>query len=413
MPIDLTTGSTHARRSAVRGAAMHDAVVRTAPRRLRLVVAGAGVAGLEALVALHTLAPGRIAATLVDPGQAFRLRALDIGEPFGLRRARRYPVAELAHDLGADLVRERIRRVDGGDRAVTLHSGRRIGYDVLLVATGARPYPAMSEGVLFDPRHGPHVLATLAAHPQGHTAVVVPAGVGWALPAYELALLLSAQPGADVTLVTAERTPLEAFGEPGARLAREELEVAGVALVCGVRAVATSPTRLGFEGGDGLDVARIVHLPTHVGPGIPGVPCDATGFVVAGPDGSVPGMAGVFAAGDGTAAATKHGGLAAQQGERAALAIAALAGVEVDRTPPQPALRGVLRTPRGPRYLQAPVAGAEGSAEVSRHPLWWPPTKVASAWLTPWLTSRDAHRASPADPAPATEREQRATRGAR
>ena len=74
---------------------MHDAVVRTAPRRLRLVVAGAGVAGLEALVALHTLAPGRIAATLVDPGQAFRLRALDIGEPFGLRRARRYPLAEI------------------------------------------------------------------------------------------------------------------------------------------------------------------------------------------------------------------------------------------------------------------------------------------------------------------------------
>ena len=84
--------------------------------------------------------------------------------------------------------------------------------------------------------------------------------------------------------------------------------------------------------------------------------------------------------------------LAAQQGERAALAIAALAGVDVDRTAPPPLLRAVLRTPRGPRYLQAPVGGGAGDVQVSRHPLWWPPTKVASAWLTPWLTSRDAHR---------------------
>ena len=263
---------------------------------------------------------------------------------------------------------------------------------MLLLAVGARPYPALSEGVLFDPAHGRDVLARLAADPAGHTAVVVPPGVGWALPAYELALLLSTQPGAVVTLVTAETAPLEAFGRPGTALVREECHAAGVALLTAARAVTTSPTRLGDDGRFALDVDRIVHLPRHVGPGIPGLPCNAAGFVVTGRDGAVARMDGVFAAGDGTFGATKPGGLAAQQGEAAAQAIAALAGVAVDAGPPETTLRGILRTPRGLRYLQATATG--GTAEVSRHPLWWPPTKVASAWLTPWLTTRDAHRRS-------------------
>jgi sulfide:quinone oxidoreductase len=117
--------------------------------------------------------------------------------------------------------------VDHEARTAVLRSGRSIPYDALLLAVGARPYPALTEGVLFDPAHGRDTLASLAARPAGHTAVVVPTGVGWTLPAYELALLVSTRAGATVTLITAERTPLEAFGEPGTRLAREELEAAG------------------------------------------------------------------------------------------------------------------------------------------------------------------------------------------
>jgi len=36
------------------------------------------------------------------------------------------------------------------------------------------------------------------------------------------------------------------------------------------------------------------------------------------------------------------------------------------------------------------------AAKVSRRALWWPPTKVASSWLMPWLMSRDAHRGTAA-----------------
>src|SRR5689334_5414530 len=56
------------------------------PERLRVVVAGGGVAGLETLVALNALAGDRIAATLVAPESHFALRALDVFEPFGIGR---------------------------------------------------------------------------------------------------------------------------------------------------------------------------------------------------------------------------------------------------------------------------------------------------------------------------------------
>jgi sulfide:quinone oxidoreductase len=369
----------------------------TRRRRARLVVAGAGIAGLEALVVLHTLAPGRVEARIVDPAGSFHLRPLDVGEPFGLYTARRYPLAEIASDLGAGLVSDRLQRVDHDRHAAILQSGRRVDYDILLVAVGSRPYPALPEGVLFDPAHGPDTLRDLAANPAGHTAIVVPTGVGWTLPAYELALILATHEGARVTLVTAERAPLEAFGDAGARLAREELAASGVALVSGViRAVAMSPTRIVLPGGPVLEVDRIVHLPRHVGPGIPGLPCDAAGFVLAAADGAIPGVDDAFAAGDGTAGTVKHGGLAAQQGEAAARAIAARLGVESPRdATASRELRGILWTSRGPRYLRAHGSGGRAAAEVSRDPLWWPPTKVATSWLTPWLTTRDAHRAIP------------------
>jgi hypothetical protein len=63
-------------------------------------------------------------------------------------------------------------------------------------------------------------------------------------------------------------------------------------------------------------------------------------------------------------------------------------------------LRGLLRTPRGPRYLRAEPPGGARSAEVSEQCLWWPPSKVASRWLTPWLAARDLE----GRPAPAAHR---------
>src|SRR3954452_19895115 len=81
------------------------------PDPLRVVIAGGGVAALEALVALRDLAPSRIAVTVVTDAPSFFYRPLLIGEPFGLGHPRRYGIAEICADLGAELVRDRVREV--------------------------------------------------------------------------------------------------------------------------------------------------------------------------------------------------------------------------------------------------------------------------------------------------------------
>ena len=62
-------------------------------------------------------------------------------------------------------------------------------------------------------------------------------------------------------------------------------------------------------------------------------------------------------------------------------------------------LRGLLRTEDGPRYLRAELSDPDGTSTLSEAPLWWPPSKIASIWLSPQLALLDAAR-SPTRPLP-------------
>ena len=89
-----------------------------------------------------------------------------------------------------------------------------------------------------------------------------------------------------------------------------------------------------LEGGLPVDLA--VALPRPVGPAIPGLPADPHGFVPVDAHGRVPGLTDVYAAGDMTTRAVKQGGLATQQADAAAAAIAAARRVPVERRPTSP-----------------------------------------------------------------------------
>ena len=91
----------------------------------------------------------------------------------------------------------------------------------------------------------------------------------------------------------------------------------------------------------------------------------------------------MWAAGDAIAFPVKQGGLAAQQAVAAAQAIAARAGADVHPEPFRPVLRGVLLTGRGKAWLRKDLDSPEGEAE--RHALFWPPTKIAGRYLSPYL----------------------------
>jgi sulfide:quinone oxidoreductase len=361
---------------------------------LRVVVAGAGVAGLETLVALRGLVGHRVALTLVAPADDFTVRALEVLEPFGLGRAQRYPLPELAADLDARFLRDSVTRVERDERTIRLRSGDELTYDVLVLAVGAFPYPAYQHGVCVQRAHAPdavdEVVADLRAGVAENLAIVVPPGCSWTLPAYELALMAAAfAKPRELTLVTPESEPLGAFGAPAAELARAELQAAGVALLTGVNAKVPHPGSVELAPGARLSCDRVLHLPLLSGPNCPGVPCDRSGFVLVDEGFRVRDADDLFAVGDATVGAHKQGGLAAQQADVVADQIAWRVGAEHAPRPYRPVLRGLLRTANGPRYLRAEPPGIATSAEVSDQCLWWPPSKVAARWLTPWLAARE------------------------
>jgi sulfide:quinone oxidoreductase len=98
----------------------------------------------------------------------------------------------------------------------------------------------------------------------------------------------------------------------------------------------------------------------------------------------------IYAAGDATDFAVKQGGIASQQADAAAEAIAASAGAPITPQPFEPVLRGMLLTDEEPLYMVVRLAaGQQASSEVSDRPSWSPPVKIAAKYLAPYLEQRD------------------------
>jgi sulfide:quinone oxidoreductase len=366
--------------------------------RPRIVIVGGGVSALETLLALRAALPDRLDIRVVSASQEFSYRPAQVAEPFGLGPARRYAISALCGANGADVLFDAVDSVDTEAHTLTTASGRQIGYDILVLALGAHAYPAFEHGVTFDretvPEDFDEVLAASGEGFADQLAIVVPAGATWTLPAYELAMLTSwHSPKSEVTLVTYEHSPLCAFGAVAAEGVTEVLDAAGIKLRVGQEAHVESATalRLGWEW---LEASRIVSLPLLSGPRLAGVPCDEHGFIPVDAHGRVEGIEDVYAAGDGTTIAIKQGGLAAQQADAAAAHIAARLGADIDPEPLRPVLRGLLVTRDGPRYLRAELRDPDGTSAISTEPLWWPPSKIASRALAPYLARLDIARSA-------------------
>jgi sulfide:quinone oxidoreductase len=100
-------------------------------------------------------------------------------------------------------------------------------------------------------------------------------------------------------------------------------------------------------------------------------------------------MRDVFAAGDATAFPIKQGGVAAQQADAVAAAIAVSVGSDVSPRPFRPVLRGLLTAGEATLYMRARIATGTGDdCAVSEQPLWWPPNRLCGHYLAPYLSSR-------------------------
>src|SRR3954471_11946850 len=108
------------------------------PQQMEVVIAGGGVAGLEALIALRALAGSRVRITVVAPEREFVYRPQSTGEPFGMGAPQRHALARIASDFGAELVPDRLEDVAPPTPRGVLESGGALRYDALILALGAR-----------------------------------------------------------------------------------------------------------------------------------------------------------------------------------------------------------------------------------------------------------------------------------
>ena len=374
-------------------------------RRLHVLIAGGGVAALETALALRTLAAGLVEVELLAPEHHFWYRPLAVAEPFGLANARAFELSSLAAAAGAHFTPGALASVDADARVAVTADGAAIPYDVLVVASGARPEPVLSGAFTFrgpaDSEGFRDLLAEIEAGKVRRLAFAVPGGVVWPLPLYELALMTAAHvrrvgaPAVALALVTHEPEPLSIFGEAGSTAVSSLLAERGIYPFCGRYSVAVRAGELAVLPTGSIPADRVVALPRLVGAELQGVPRDGDGFVPTDVHGRVVGLDSVYAAGDVTAFPVKQGGIATQQADAVAEAIAAEAGAAVEPKPFRPVLRGLLLTGGVPSYLRADLAGGQGDTSlVADEALWWPPGKIVGRHLAPFLAARNGFDAA-------------------
>jgi sulfide:quinone oxidoreductase len=128
---------------------------------------------------------------------------------------------------------------------------------------------------------------------------------------------------------------------------------------------------------------------------IGGVPHDLAGFIATDDHGRVRGMPHAYAAGDVTTFPVKQGGIATQQADVVAEAIAAELGCDVAAEPFDPILRGVLWTGDSPLYLSGYLSGGHGETSSASDEAPWgggEEDKLLGRYLTPFFAELAAAR---------------------
>ena len=363
-----------------------------------MVIAGGGVAALEAALALRALVGQRVQTALVSADSELTFRPAAAFEAFGQAAPPRYNLGAIARDLGASLHVGRLEAVGSRARSVRLSLGVRLEYDALILATGARATASIPGALTFrDQRDVPllrRVLRELEAGEVSRLVFAVPSGITWTLPLYELALLTAARAescaaGTEVVLVSPEKRPLAVFGDDASRLVEDVLAQRGVRFVGDSPATSWSDAKLNLQSDAPIEADRVITVPQLRVNRISGVPGSWWGFVPTDSFGRVEGLSEVYAAGDMTTYPIKQGGLATQQADRVAHTIAASLGAPVKQLRSSHILRARLLGGEHPLLLRAELdwqgRPIRGAVEVGEADGAVDGSKVFGRYLTPYL----------------------------
>lgn len=368
--------------------------------KLRVAIVGGGVAALETALALHELADGRVATTVIAPNTEFHYRPLTVREPFAHPQAERYALAPIVQSTGAELLTDELEWIDPDGHTLHTKGEQALEYDVLVLALGARIRPRYRHALTIDDRRLDETLHGLIQDIEGgyvdSVAFLSPGRMAWPLPLYELALMTASRAydmniDLSVTIVTPEDAPLAIFGSTASDAVAKLLAQARIETVTSAYAEVPHAGEIVVNPGDRrLNAQRIVALPELYGPCVRGIPLGEHGFLHTDLHGKVAGVDDIYAAGDAIDFPIKHGGIGAQQADAAAEAIAARAGAPITPQRFQPVIRGMLLTGGEPIYLTARITGGHGfSSELSDKPMWSPPSKISAKYLAPYLARHD------------------------
>lgn len=371
------------------------------PDDAHVMIVGGGVAALEALLALRSLAGDRVSVELIAPDTTFSYRPLAVAEPFDLGDVNRLDLKRLVDAHGGHFDCATVRELDVDAKTATTSTGAVRSYDALILAVGARTVEAVPGALTYrgeqDNERFGDVLAALKERRIKRLAFVVSPGCSWPLPLYELALMTGAwirrhRVDGELALITCEPSPLQLFGTEVAEPVRRLLAEHGIVLRTASIAESVEEGRLWMPFECSVAVDRAIALPRLVGHPPAGLPTDTGGFVpvdefcrVGAPDDHV------YAIGDMTDAEIKQGGLATQQADTCAQSIATAVGVNVEPEPFRPVLRGMLLTGEQPLYLRRPMHIGPKLPAMQHEPLWWPPHKIVGRHLAPYLATDLAH----------------------
>jgi sulfide:quinone oxidoreductase len=372
----------------------------------RVLIAGGGIAGLEAMMAIRDHAGERVEITLVAPDPDFVYKPLIVEEPFSSQPAEQHALAPIAEQLDAQFIQNGVAEVRPEQHSVELADGSSVDYDKLILCIGARPRPAFAGAVPLrtDGTVLPidSLLRETESSESGVIAFVIPPGRSWPLPVYELALMAQRRArelgiqGVECLVVTPEESPLIIFGRAASDAVSSLLAARGIKVrtAAWVKEAANGELLLAPED-ERIAVGQMVSLPVLEGPNLAGIPADEEGFIPIDDHARVRGVEDVYAAGDGTNFPIKHGGIGTEEADAAAEHIAASLGAEIVPQPFHPVIRGKLLTGDDSLHMQHDVAGGGGEGTASPDYLWWPPRKVAGRYLSAFLGHQPAGELEP------------------
>jgi sulfide:quinone oxidoreductase len=198
-----------------------------------ILVLGGGFAALEAAFLMRMRLHDDVHIRVVSDRDSFVFRPNSIYVPFGADPASLHvPLAKPMARRKIDLLVDRVEGVDPGAQDVELAGGRHVGYDRLVIATGAgmRPeeVPGLAEhaATIWTPdsmlevrSRFESVRAAAARGERSRVLFLVPPGNKCAGPLYEVVLMFETwlrrhgvRPVVDITWSTYEESYIQAFG---------------------------------------------------------------------------------------------------------------------------------------------------------------------------------------------------------